>query len=75
MNQLQVLILPFILFGLTFSLHAQGVVKGRVVFEGSPPLPEKVEVKSDVPTCGSHKDVQKLVLGADRGVANAVVSL
>ncbi|MGH7198130.1 MAG: carboxypeptidase regulatory-like domain-containing protein [Candidatus Omnitrophota bacterium] len=56
-------------------LHAQGAVKGRVIFEGTPPPIEKVEVKSDVATCGSHKEVSKITFGADKGVADAVVRI
>src|SRR3989338_6049952 len=52
---------------------AQGVLKGRVLFEGSAPPPEKVEVKSDIPVCGTHQEVPNIILGADQGVANAVV--
>ena len=55
--------------------YAQTVLKGRAIFEGTAPPVEKVEVKSDIPTCGSEKEVQKLVLGANRGVANAVVKI
>ncbi len=57
------------------SLYAQTVMKGRVIFEGTPPAVEKVEVKSDIPTCGATKEVRKIVLGADQGVANAVVRI
>lgn len=65
-----------ILLGLLPSpVFAQGVLKGRVTFEGEPPAPEKVEVKSDIATCGHEKVVSKLSLGADRGVANAVVKI
>ncbi len=55
--------------------YAQGVIKGHVVFEGTPPASEKVEVKSDVSTCGNQKEVQKLMLGEGQGIANAVVTL
>ena len=56
-------------------LHAQTVLKGRVVFEGTPPAAEAVEVQSDIPTCGNHKEVQKIILGKDQGIANAVVKI
>ena len=69
----------FLLFSilLIFSLsaYAQTTVKGRVLFEGIPPAVEKVEVKSDIPTCGEAKEVRKILLGADQGVANAVVKI
>lgn len=56
-------------------LFAQTSVSGRVVFDGSPPSVEQVEVKSDVATCGSVQEVQRLILGQDSGVANAVVTV
>lgn len=55
--------------------YAQGTVQGRVLFEGAPPAVETVDVKSDMPTCGTVKEVQKIVLGRDQGVANAVVKI
>ncbi len=55
--------------------HAQGAVKGRVIFEGMAPPSEKVEVKSDTSTCGAHQDVSKIILGAENGVANAFVKI
>ena len=72
--------LSFLLFGIFLAnvsslLSAQTIVKGRVIFDGTPPVPEKVEVKSDVPTCGSEKELQKIILGSDNGVANVVVKI
>ncbi len=55
--------------------YAQGVVRGKVVFQGTAPVAEKVEVKSDIPTCGTAKAIQKLILGADQGVMNAIVKV
>jgi len=57
------------------NLPAQVTVKGRVVFEGTAPPVETVEVKSDNPVCGNSKEVRKILLGAGQGVANAVVTL
>lgn len=67
--------LALIILGLPSSIYAQTTVKGRVIFEGAPPAVEKVEVKSDIPTCGTAKEIQKIILGKDRGVANAVVKI
>ena len=64
-----------VLFSVVQSLYAQGTVSGRVIFEGTPPVAETVEVKSDIPTCGSSKIVPKVVLGEGKGVANAVVKI
>ena len=68
-----VLLLALVMFQV--NAYAQGTVKGRVVFEGTPPPVETVEVKSDIPTCGTTKEIQKIVLGKDQGVANAVVKI
>jgi hypothetical protein len=64
-----------VLFCFPPLLLAQTTLKGRVLFEGTPPPPEKVEVKSDTPTCGPVQEVQKLLLGQENGVANAVVRI
>ncbi len=55
--------------------YAQVTVKGKVVFDGTPPPVEKIEVKSDIPTCGDHKEVEKIKLGEGKGIANAVVTI
>ena len=72
----RILILCGLIF---FAAHstsfAQVTVKGRVIFEGTAPAVEKVEVKSDMPTCGTSKEIRKILLGADQGVANAVVKI
>lgn len=57
------------------SAYAQGVLKGRVSFEGTAPPIEKIEVRSDVPVCGDHKEAPRIVLGKDQGIANAVVKI
>jgi len=71
---------PSLLFFILFLSHsadvlAQAAVKGRVVFEGTPPTIEKVEVKSDIPTCGSMKEIHKILVTPDGGVANAAVKI
>lgn len=63
------------LFGLPQPLYAQTAVKGRIIFDGTPPPVERVEVKSDVPTCGSSQEVRKIVLGTDGGVSDAIVKI
>src|SRR3989338_476954 len=67
------ILLAFFLMIMTSTAHAQGTLRGRVVFEGTPSPAEKIEVKRDVAVCGTHQEVQKIILGADQGVANAVV--
>ena len=68
-------ILILLLFLIPAISFAQVTVKGKVVFDGPLPAVEKVEVKSDIPTCGDHKDVEKIKLGEGKGVANAVVTI
>lgn len=75
MNKFVISILFVFLFGFPFAAEAQVTVKGRVIYEGTPPPAEAVGVKSDVPTCGSVKNVQKILLGRDQGIANAVVQI
>lgn len=62
----------FLLLMLTCIAYA-GTIKGKIVFEGTPPPVEKVEVKSDVATCGHEKEINHLILGEGSGIANAVV--
>lgn len=70
------LFLLFLSFFLPFySLYAGEPVTGQIVFEGPPPPPEKVSVKSDIPVCGGTKEMRKLVLGENNGIANAVVTI
>lgn len=75
MNTTTIGILVSLLFLLPSQLFAQATVKGRIIFEGVAPPPEEVEVKSDVPTCGSVKKIPKILLGENQGVANAVVKI
>lgn len=56
-------------------LHAQGALKGRVTFEGTPPPVEATDVKLDTAVCGNHKEASKILLGDNKGVANAVVRI
>ena len=72
--KIHLFLIPF-LFNCLASAYAQGTLSGRVIFEGTPPAVETVEVKSDVPTCGKTKEVRRVVLGEKQGVANAVVRI
>ena len=53
-----------------------GVIRGRVIYQGNPPQQKKLMVVKDVAVCGkiNHYD-QRLVVGADKGVKDAVISL
>jgi plastocyanin len=50
-------------------------IKGKVQYVGPPVEPKKVPVTVDQFVCGKDKDDETLVLSAQRGVRNAVVSL
>ena len=54
---------------------AQGALKGRITFDGTPPAVEPVEVKLDSGICGTHKEASKIILGENKGIANAVVKI
>ena len=75
LRSLRSLAMTILALVLSSPLFAQTAVKGRVIFEGTPPAPENIEVKSDTPTCGTSKEIRKILLGEDRGVANAVVKI
>ncbi len=74
MSRCRMLAFIFWIF-LPSTLYAQTTVTGRVIFQGNPPSPEKVQVKSDVTTCGTEKEIRKIVLGHDQGISNAVVRI
>ena len=81
-----VLIVFCLLFAALFAIQAwqSGLIQfyttetisGRVVYEGDAPLPEKMMVVADVAACGKvdHYD-NRLQIGANGGIENAVVSL
>jgi plastocyanin len=50
-----------------------GSIAGTVKFAGTPPAPEKFNVTKDTQACGTEKTKPDLVVGADGGLANAVV--
>jgi hypothetical protein len=53
-----------------------GTISGLVTFAGPAPVPQRLEVSKDKDICGAQPLYdQSLVVGADRGVANVVVSL
>ena len=54
-----------------------GAVSGTVRYgDGAPPKPSELEVSKDRDVCGAHPLYdQSLVVGAGRGIANAVVTL
>ena len=74
MNRI-IFLIVFLLWTFPTWLLAETSVSGRVVFEGTPPAPETIKVKSERLTCGDVKEVHHLILGRDQGVANAVVTI
>jgi hypothetical protein len=55
------------------AAYAQGALKGRVTFEGTPPPVEALDVKLDTAVCGDHQEVPKILLSENQGVANVVI--
>ena len=54
---------------------SSGTITGRVVLVGDAPATTKVTVTKDNEKCGAEVAVEDLVVGADKGIQNAVVSV
>jgi plastocyanin len=52
-----------------------GTISGRVVFVGDAPAARKIKVTKDGEKCGTEVSAEDLVIGADKGIQNAVVSV
>ncbi len=52
-----------------------GTISGRVVFVGDPPQAKKIKVTKDNEKCGAEITAEDLVVSADKGIQNAVVSV
>ncbi|HEX4000768.1 MAG TPA: hypothetical protein VHX65_19625 [Pirellulales bacterium] len=53
-----------------------GSIKGRFVYDGTPPVPAKLDINKDQATCGGHNLVdQSLEVGPTGSIANVVVWL
>jgi len=53
-----------------------GTIEGQVTLQGVVPTPEKIEITKDEETCGKTEKInERLVVGADGGVQNVVVSI
>jgi plastocyanin len=59
----------------TLAASAGGTISGRVVFVGDPPAPKKIKVTKDNDKCGAEITTEDLVVGSDKGIQNAVVSV
>src|SRR5580765_4663961 len=55
------------------AVSGGGSLSGQVKFAGAAPAPEKFEVTKDQAVCGKEKTKPDLLVGADGGLANAVV--
>jgi len=52
-----------------------GSVTGRVVFDGTPPAPATLVVDEDAEACGGNRPAEDLLVGADGGIQNVVLSI
>ena len=52
-----------------------GSIAGTVIFSGTVPAPRTVSISDDVDACGVSVEVHDLEVGANRGLADVVVSL
>jgi len=65
-----------LVLGLSQPLWAQsGSISGRVVIVGDAPQAKKIKVTKDNEKCGSEVLNEELIVSADRGIKNAVVSV
>ena len=62
--------------GLPVRATAQGggTIEAAVTFAGKPVV-ETIKVNKDVEVCGNEKQIEKVAVGANKGLLNAVVSL
>jgi plastocyanin len=59
----------------SIAASSAGTISGRVIFVGDAPAPKKIKVTKDGEKCGTEITSEDLVVGADKGVQNAVVSV
>jgi len=52
-----------------------GTITGVVKFAGTPPPPVKFPVSTDITRCGTERWSKGLIIGLDRGVQHAVITL
>jgi len=57
------------------AMAQTGTISGTVKFVGAPPTPKKISVTKDTAKCGTEKLSEELVVGPDKGVKWAVISL
>ena len=52
-----------------------GTVSGRITFSGTPPAPVMLKVDEDAQACGGDRPSDELVVGANGGIKNVVLSI
>jgi hypothetical protein len=52
-----------------------GAIKGKVVFNGTPPPKKKIVPTKDRETCGGTREIDQIVVGPDKGVVDSIVYL
>ena len=52
-----------------------GTISGRVVFIGDAPAAKKIKVTKDTEKCGAEVTAEDLIVGSEKGIQNAVVSV
>ncbi|MGB7950650.1 MAG: carboxypeptidase regulatory-like domain-containing protein [Candidatus Binatia bacterium] len=62
-------------FSSVMAASSGGMISGRVVFVGDAPAPKKLKVTKDSEKCGAEVTAEDLVIGSDKGIQNAVVSV
>jgi hypothetical protein len=58
----------------TAGAQGGGTIEAEVKYNGAPVI-EKIKVNKDVEKCGNEASIEKVVVGANKGLANAVVSV
>ncbi len=56
-------------------VEGTGTITGVVKFAGTPPPPVKFRVSTDITGCGTERWSKALIIGLDRGVQHAVITL
>ena len=58
----------------TATAQGGGTIEAEVKYNGAPQV-EKLKVNKDVEKCGTEALIEKIVIGGNKGLANAVVSV
>ncbi len=63
--------------GVSTRVTAQGAgsIVGEVKFSGTPPPPRTLKIDKDKQVCGEDRKSEELLVGTNKGIKNAVVSL